>query len=340
MRRLRLFLPILLVIASAIGSPARGQDGLAGIVQKSSIGKSDRATIRSEVVQRANKLQKATPDPDRRASARKKLIQTAQTDGISAAGRDAYAQVCGEELAGLTTHARWQTGFDALDVLIALDNAHTAPALAAGLQSRHEVNRYRAAFGLHQLQNKLGKNSDRRRILRALAEAGAAETQEIVLRRIYQAIDFSAAATNADLADACARALDTVLSSRLEQLRNGKRNETADTLGYAAAARCYAAAGASRQKMLISHMRGFLGHAVDRTFAADTAKTYRTTLAGLIRRCEDVIRGMIEASNQRAPGSRVGDAFKKGSQRKKERNARTALAALDAVLGGKPWRLP
>jgi hypothetical protein len=340
MRRLRLLLPALLVIASATGSPARGQDGLASIVRKASIGRSDRATIRSEVVQRVNQLQKANLDPDRRASARERLIQTDQTKGISAAGRDVYAQVCSEELAGLTTHARWQTGFDALDVLIALDNAYTASALAAGLQSRHEVNRYRAAFGLHQLHSKLGADSDRRLILRALADAGEVETQEIVLRRIYQAIDFRAAATDGELADTCAGALDRVLSSRLAQLRKGKRNEAADALGYTAAARCYASAGASMQRLLISHMRGFLGHAADRYFAADTARTYRGTLTGVIRQCEDVIHGMIQASNQRVPGSRVGEAFKRGSKQRKQRNAGAALASLDVVLGGKPWHLP
>lgn len=342
MPRQWLFVPAVVLAVTAVSPRALAQDPLETIVTKRKIDNRDRATIETEVALRAKRLIDAGTDDDRRASARERLTTTCHTKGATTAGLDAYAGACADELASLTTSEAFEAGFDAISVLVELDNANAAPALAVALKSPHAAIRYRAARGLQRLHKKLAKSREAcREILRALGDAGAAEQQEVVLKMIYEAIDFGADMQDPDLADGCARALDAVFGRRLAELKAGRRNETTDLRGYQAAAGSYAAAGAAQKTRLIGHMAGFLTHAVARYFAEDTAEDYLPTLAELISEAENVIHAMIKASKKREPSKRIGDVTKgRRPTPKMEQAAQAALADLKAVLKGDPWNLP
>ncbi|MBN2561732.1 MAG: hypothetical protein JXQ75_12460 [Phycisphaerae bacterium] len=327
------------VALTAARGPALAEDQLAETVKKEQITNRDRAEIKGEVVERVKDLAGAGTDQDQRERRREKLISTARTPGASKEGLDAYAEACAERLADVTTSDPWQTGFDAIWVLEALDNVKTAEALATGLKSAHSAVRYRAAKALCGLHGRLSGDAPAfRSVLRALGTAGAQERQEVVLRMIYKAIDFDAAVKDGPLADECAKALNSVFAGRLQQLRAGKRNETIDEAGYEIADACYPGASAAEQKELIRHMAQFLRHAVGRNFSEDTAEGYRPTLAELIGKAERIIHKMIEASKGRVPARTVSDAL--GSRTEAEQAARDALAELMAVLRGDPWNLP
>ncbi len=345
MPRQRLLAPAFVILVMVAPGAALAQDRLAAIVKKKNIGRSDRARVDAEVAERvkgSKGLISAGTDKDRRESARQKLIATAQTPAATSAGLDAYARACAKHLAGLTSSERRETAFDAVWVLIELDNMHTAEALATALKSPHADVRFRAARGIELIHDRLGSNESAcRRVLEALGKAGASEKQAPALMMIYQTIKGCAGGTSPAIAEECARAINAVFESRLRQLDAGKRNETIDQAGYEAAAACYSAASADRKTELVKHMARFLTHSVNRYFDPDTAPGYRPTLAKVINNAEGNLRGMIEASGKQAPDQLVGSALR--GQRpttSMEQSARAALADLEAVLQAPPWNAP
>ena len=342
MHRQWLLVPAVFLAVIGISTSTLAQDRLEAIVTKRKITNRDRAKIEAEVAQRAKRLADAGKDDHRRNVAREILLKTSQISGTTQAGLDAYAEACASELASLTTSELFETSFDAISVLIELDNVNTAEALAAALRSRHAATRFRAARGLQRMHKKLANHQRAcRKILRALGDAGAVEKQDVVLRVIYEAIDLSGDVKNPGAAEGCAHALNTVFESRLEQLESGKRNETVDLPGLRAAANCYAATNAEQKALLIGSVARFLTHTVDRYVAADTAEDHLPVLAKLIKTSEATIHSMIKASQKRPPSKKVGSVLNgRAPTSKTKQDARDALTDLAAILRGDPWNLP
>ena len=324
------------------GAPVFAQDALESIIKSGTISGRQRATMEAELAQRVKRLADSGSNEPRRVEARDRLIRTAQTKGASKAGLDAYAEICADELRPVMTNALFVLAKDALLVLSALDNANTAPAYAAALESPHAAIRLMAARGIQSLQKKLAdRQSECEDVLAALGRAGAAERNEHVLRVIYQAVNFPAAAPKFKYADAATAALNAIFTSRLQQLAAGSRDEKRDVLGWAAATDCYGGAGDEQKALLMRNMAGFLQTVVDRFFDPDTGEDAYPALTDAADRIEKIIHDLIKASNVAPPTQRVAARLKgRISDRKKARTeAQADLQALMAILQKEPWNL-
>ena len=338
---MRRYVPLVLAAAFVLTTAATtavAQDRLESIASKPKIDDRDRAKISTEVSERVKKLADAGTDSDQRRTARERLLGTPGLKTATKEFKAVYAETCARELSPLATSEVFETGFDAVMVLSSLNQVKTNETLAAALKSVHAATRLRAVRGLQALHKELAADPKLAKpVLRALGEAGAKETQTPVLRIIYQTIDLGSEAKDDQLADDCARALNTILVSRLERLNTGRRDETVDEHALEAAARYYTGAGEAQKKQLIDNLANCLRHAVDRYFAADTAEGHLPTLASLATKAEDAIHEMIKTSKARVPDKKVADALKKAGQKEQ---AQAALDELQAVLKGEPWNLP
>jgi hypothetical protein len=328
-------------ITAAITSTAFAQDKLAAIMVKPKLTKEDLAQIEAEVSERAKKLADAGSEKDR-TKACEKIVAPVKTQGATKAALDAYAEACSSQFDALVTKDSFETAFDAVRVLLELENQNAASSLAAALKSRYPAIRFRAARGLHALHVKLKGDSDKcKTALHALGEAGASENDKIVLGAIYQAINFYSDVPDFQFGDECAQALNMVFAARVKLLSSGTFDEVVDEPGFDAAAASYGSASADEKAKLARHLAGLLSHAVDRYFAPDTADEYLPTLAGSIKKMEESLRAMIKASDKDAPGATISAAISsKGSLAKKQEPARAALQELLGVLKGDPWNVP
>lgn len=324
------------------GAPAFAQDALESIIKSATISGRQRATMEAELSQRIKRLADAGTNEPRRVEARDRLIRTAQAKGASKAGLDAYAEICAEELRPIMTNPLFDVAQDALLVLSALDNAFTAPAYAAALESPHAAIRLMAARGIQSMHKKLAdRQSLCEDVLAALGRAGAAERNEHVLRVIYQAVNFPATVSKFKYADAAAAALNAIFTSRLQQLAGGSRDERRDAMGWAAVSACYSGAGSDQKALLMRNMAGFLQTVVHRYFDPDTGDEAHPALADAVDKIEKVIHDLMQASNVKPPANRLATRLKgRISNRKKaESEVQADLGALMAILQKEPWNL-
>lgn len=324
------------------GAPVFAQDVLEPILKSGTISGRQRATMEAELSQRIKRFAEAGANESRRVEARDRLIRPAQAKGASKAGLDAYAEICADELRPVVTNPLFDLAQDALHILSALDNANTAPAYAAALESSNAAIRLIAARGIQSLHKKLAdRQSACEDVLAALGRAGAAERNEHVLRVIYQAVNFPAAVPKFKYADAAAAALNTIFASRLQQLAGGSRDERRDVLGWAAATDCYGGAGVDQKALLMRNMAGFLQTIVDRFFDPDTGEEAYPALAAAADQIEKVIYELMKASKVPPPTQRVAARLKgRISDRNKARSEVQAdLKALMAILQKDPWNL-
>lgn len=340
MRQVLLFAAPLIVLLAVASSVSAQQDVLASIIIKPKIEARDAAQIRTQVEERVRRLAQAGSDADRRQEARDRLLATARVKGATAAGLEAYAQRCADSLGDLTVSEKLENAFDAVWILVDLNHINTIEALAGALRSQHAAVRIRAARGLQQLHAALGKEPAAcRSALRALGQAAAEETQEVVLRVFYDALDLSAEAAKPEIADECGRAVATILESRLLQFESGKRNETLDQPLYELAARCYGNASAQTQARLVQQTFLIARHAVARYYDADTHQDYHAPLAGLIGGMEASLHTMMKAAKVKVPDRGLADVIKKTGKPKDEAVARKALGDLRDALQAGSWGL-
>lgn len=335
------FVAVVAVLLTTVCLPARAQDRLAELMAKATIERHDRAVIEAEVPERVSRLRSAGADAKRRAAAVDRIIRPAKTQGATRAALDVYAEVCSRELNSLVTGDAFETAFDSVQVLVELDNANTAEALAAAMSSKHAAIRYRAAGGIQRLQGRLKDNlAAGRAALRALGQAGAVEADDLALRMIYEAIDAYAEAKGTPFADDCAWALNKIFAKRIADSASVYIDLAVDEPGFKAASACYAGAGEEQRKDLISNVYALLSHAVDRYFDPATYPDFRPVLLGLIKTMEDGVTGMIRSSNQSPPSKGVYAAVSaRGRDAQKQANAGAALQALKDVLRGSPWNI-
>jgi len=330
------------VVISSLPRTVLARDVLATIVTQSTLSGRDKAKITSEVTQRVKELVEAQSDPARRKDARDTLVATTRVKNTSPAGLAAYADACAGQLGGLVTNAQLEPALDAILVLVAINHVNTTNALATATLSPHAAVRYRAIRGIQLLQPQLAKDERAcRSALRALGRAGAAEQDEFVLRITYDALDFRSQVSDFRFAKAGAEALNTVLASRLDQLRDGSGDAWKDVSGFAAAENCYPKAGQAQQSLLVLNLAGFLTVLVDQYCDRATSRRSLVGLKSVVQKAEGALRNMMQASGVTAPSNRLSEILstkKAGSKSKKE--ARAALVELRALLKKAPWNLP
>jgi hypothetical protein len=330
-----------IVLTAVVATGASAQDRLASVVVKETLSREDLAIIKTEVGERVKALTRAGTNDKRRAQARGRILRTARVSGASPAGLAAYASECAEELEPLTTAEAFQTGFDAVRILIELDNGNTSGTLAAALKSAHAPVRYLAARGIRNLHKQLKDDREKCRVvLRALGDCGASERDGVVLRMIYEAIHFHSDVSDFAFGDACAGALNKVFAARILELLQGSRDEMVDEPGFAVAADCYAAARDTDKRRLIAYMAAFLSHGVGRYFDASTAPEFLPSLERLIGQAEETVHGMIRASSGQVPGKKFSEELtRRASEDEKWTAVQAAWDSLFAVLRGDPWNL-
>lgn len=333
----------LLVAAIAAASPlAAGADPLAPIVEKTQLERADIATIETYVKQRVRRLVDAGKDADARGKAREAILETASHRKASQAGLTAYAEAVANEIVGTVLGTDvFETTLDAVLILNAIDNPGTATALAQSLHSRHAAVRYRAALGIKRQHAALaGDPSAVDSVLRALKIAGAKERDELVLRAIYEAVDFCSTVKDFNRAADVADALVEILGARISQLEGGSRDEWRDEAGIAAAAACYPKASAEQQKRLIVLVHRYQRVLADRYAARDIASEYLPTLRRLALACDRAINRMIQSSNAAPPSRGLVDAMKPRPSADAVKAVEAVVADYAAVLSKDPWKLP
>lgn len=338
-QRARCFAFLLLLTLAPTGQRASGQDSLADIAKSAQITARQRATMEAELSIRVKRLKDAGSNSSLRAEAKERILRTAQTAGASRAFLDAYAEICANELTSLITGDALEPAAEALLILMDLDNAATSDALVEGLGAKHASVRLMSARAIQRLHGKLsGDGGKSRAVLRALGRAGAKESDEFVLRVIYQAIDFKASAKSFSAADA-AEALVTVFDARVQSLASGSRDELKDEAGIEVAARCYADAKPGDKARLIGSMSAFIDNALTRYFDPDTAPEYLATLSRMTTRIEEAVRDMAKASGVNLSCDRLKLNPRASDRMKQEPDARKVLDCINKALSGNPWNI-
>lgn len=333
---------IVLFAAAAIGpSTALAQDRLASIITKQKLTRQDIAQIEAEVPDRAKKLADAASNEKERVKARDRLLGTVKTQGATKAGLDAYVEVCSKFLESSAASETFTVGFDAVGVLVELNHPNTTEALAKGLGSPHAAVRYKAAKGLRLLQGKIkGDESKCKSAIRALAAAGAAERDPVVLGVIYQAINFYPEDPEFKFGAECASALSVLLEGRLRRLHEGGLDETLDLPAFDLAAACQAAADEPERVRLVRHLAPFLSSAARRYLDGQTSEESAQSLSATVKRMEECLHGLIAASKKSPPrASLAGELASKAATERKQQAVRAALDELTTILKGDPWNL-
>ncbi|RIK62184.1 MAG: hypothetical protein DCC65_17790 [Planctomycetota bacterium] len=332
-RRFSLFTALVLLAATG---RAAAQDPLVDQMKSPEISARQRATMEAEVSLRVKRLKDAGTNADLRDEAKSRILRTATVEGATKAALDVYAEICANELTSLITGDTFETASEGVLILMELDNPATTDALIEGLGSKHAGVRLMAARAIQKLHAKLGNRS--RAVLRALGRAGARESDEFVLRVIYQAIDFKADVRNFKAGDA-AEALAMVLEARAAQLSGGSRDETRDEVGVEAAARCYEDASAGDKARLIGAVAIILESALSRYFDPDTAPEFLATLSRYIARIEEVIVDMAKASGVNLSCDRLKLNPRATDKKKQQADSEKVLDCIRRALAGDPWKI-
>jgi len=324
----------------AAASLARAQDAIEALLRQPSISAQDRAKIETEVTQRVDRLQRAGDDESRRASARARLHDAIQSGRASPDGAAIYAAVVASRLGPIVDGEAFLPALDAAIVLARIPHPSITPALISALGSPHPAVRLKAARAIQPLRPQIARNAGLTAdVLRALGRAGANETNELVLREVYRALDFPGAVNDFADAQACADALIQILESRAGRLEAGSRDASFDRTGVPVAAACYSGADAGSQARLVDLVHRLLAMAADRYFADDTAPEYRPTLEAHIRDAEAALFSMMQASNVAPPTQRVSAQLAGDITDAKKQAAQAALAEIGTRLAGDPWNL-
>lgn len=317
---------LLLAIAVTLCAAPRAslaKDELESIVKKDKLSDGDVATIDTVIEQRVRKLAEAAKNPKALRDARDALIATATVKQATSAGLDAYAASCSKSLIGPVLSDSLAVGLEATRVLTELSNPRCVETLTSALRSPHAAVRYRAAVGIRDLHAKIASNRAAvRPTLSALGSAGALEENELVLRSIYEAIDFKKSAANFQFGDDSAAALSEIFTARLVALNRGSRDESKDTAGLEAAGRCFADANDAHKFEIVAALIAFLGRHADRYGATDTAPEYISSLQAVARTTEGSLKTALDFARVGAPDfpvsrnmtQKVTDATRKAVQ--------------------------
>lgn len=331
----RFLIGFCLLALPAAAPTARAQDAIEQIIRKERITRGDRAIMEAEIDTRVGRLVRAA-GASQRTDARERLSKPMASKNASPEGRRVYAEICAEKLAPVIEDPSLERAFDAAMVLRDLGHPACATALVGGLSSDHPAVRLMSARGIQEQHAALAGDAGAcRRALRALGRAGRKETDENVLRVIYQAVDFTSDVKDFGYGDQSASALNEILEGRLRQLAEGSNDEYKDEYAAGVAARCFKAAAVNDRKRMARRLAGMLQHCVDRFLDPQTAPEYLDTLNAQIRDMDEAVRRMIQEGGGSPPRSQLRLSTRARIEQQKD-DARKAVADLLRAVDGLP----
>jgi hypothetical protein len=259
--------------------------------------------------------------------------------------RRLYTEACGREFRQLLRHPDFMLAHEAILLLLRMPEPGISPALMEALGSPQAAIRYQAAKGLRNLHAKFTDAGDVTRVLNALTQAAATETDPNVIDILYQAISFSGAGNNFTAHDEVAQALLAVLGTRLVTLTSTPRDEWADLTGLAAAGSTYAKLpqGAVRLSLIETAAQFLALYA--RRYADLGPQGGGLGLLAPVETCEQALERMIRATPNAPspPNERLAQIVRdKGEGPAAITAAARWIGAPNqpGVLNGEPWNLP
>lgn len=342
MRSFTRWLWIAAVAATVWAAPARAEDKLANIVKKQDLTSEDKARIDQEVEDRAKRVvDAADKSPSDREDARNRLLDTLSVSGASDPALNYYADRCAHHLGVLLLSNSRPAAEDAAMVIRAVGRPETAKALITGLRSPFESVQYHCAVGIKNLHQQIGGDrslaSD---ALQVLGDVGAKTNSEILLRVIYEAIDFAGAIPNFPLSDQEANALTQVMKARLERIELGSQDELKDSAGYKAAfdlGKTKTSVEAKRE--LLKVLAGMLDAHARRYGNRETYRDYLPTLRRLVEELERAIGALLQSEQTNMPSQTLSDVVKERPNASRAREAMAAVDDLRRVLKQPPWSI-
>ncbi len=327
----------------AIASTALGQPNFADLVRNANLTREDKDRIGGWVDEKTAALLRGTAAA--RARIRDEAVRLYQTAEATPAFREQLAAECGRAWARPASGEDFEVAHTLILGLLEMPSPGVRAGLESGLQSPHAAVRYWAARGIAGLRPQMKSATEYETVLNSLGQAGAAETDPIALRMIYEAIDFPAAAPQFAGAEAVAQSLATVFRGRLERLAGQPRNEEADRAGFAAAARVYPEVkDPALRAQLVTALARFLALHAER-YVELGPEGAGPTLSDTAARCEEALRAMIEATRgaPQPPTERVSERMRAKADREATRAALAAWIGGEGgsgVLNQSPWNVP
>lgn len=342
MRSISRWLWIAAVAATVWTSSARAADKLDGIMKKKDLTSEDKARIDQEVEERAQRLAEVAPDAMRdRAEVRARLMDTLAISGASDSASTYYAERCAHHLGVLLLSSSRSAAEDAALVLRVIDRPETAQALVTGLRSPYEAVQYQCAVGIRNLHKTIGGNRQLvTDALRALGDVGTKTNNAMLLRAVYEAIDFARDIPNFPGSDEQASALTQVLKARLGRLDLGSQDEFKDEEAYRAAF------DIGRTKTTIEAKRELLAALVDmlevharRYGDRETYKDYLPTLRRLVGNLERAIQQIMQSESTNPPSPTLSSVVENRPNASRAREAMQAVNNLRQALKAEPWKI-
>ncbi len=225
-------------------------------------------------------------------------------------------------------------------VLVDLNRVETLPALLSCLKSKHVVPRALCAKGLVAQRAAIGTDAPKLAlVVKALADAGAAETSSAVLGRIFEALDYPSQV--AVVFDTYIALLDRRVSTRR---RLGGIADGVELFAYYFLQRPGVLDGltAAQKTQLVHRLGVLLRLDAERYNAPNLAFEERDILERTIWSLEEILVSVVGSS-----GGKIRDEFQQGGY---ERRAQVLSEAYKwvgdpknqtaGVLNAAPWNLP
>ena len=203
-------LAICAMVLPAIGQPLLADSDMEELRQRAPAGDNDTNTIRQWLAAEFAAIDAAHPDDFR------KKIQKLRTDpATNPAFRSEFDTRLAEFAADqLGKDNPEHAAIALIRTLIDLNDPLTIPGLEAGLSSAHPTVRYLAARGLADLGPRIASDPNKLApFILALQQAGVAETNGVIVERIYRALDLK------PLPPQAVTAFEQILSARIAQYR-------------------------------------------------------------------------------------------------------------------------
>lgn len=330
------------VLIAGVAIPAHAQTDMAALAGKRQFSRSELAEIASWVQEKAAALRRAQRSTDR-VRVRDDFLRLLGEAGVTQEFREAFGRECGRSLKPLLGNTDVIIAHTAVQIIAQCSAAASCDALATALSSPHAAVRYRAARAIEALHGRLKLPQEYEPVLDALGQAGAAETDPIVLDRIYRAVDFGGGGQFAGQA-AIAKALVTILDARLKAFENGVRHESVDVPAFEAAGRVYAAVRDEElRNKLVTALARYLAYGGERYLELGPASG-GVALAAPVQHCEEALVQIVRSANGAGspPTVRVAAQMTANGD---EKTIRKALAGWigdksdRGVLNGPPWNL-
>lgn len=345
MKTWKLFLVVLSAILLA--REAFGQATIDDLCKKSELSRDERTRVESWVEDQAGAYQRAKREVDRK-KVRDALLKYTKEGEATPAFLEVYGQVAASKMTAMVEADDRTLAHQSLLILSEIKAAGTREAYIAALSSKFAEVRYQGALSLSQLRSVLRKPDEYGPVLEALGQAGAGETEPLVLGPIYEAIDMLQGEARFEGRADVAKALIATLEGRLAGLSSRKKkDEKADLLGLLLVGKAGAALkGEAMQARLALVAARYMKYLVER-YEQIGPDGGGATLAVVAEACESSLAAILQSAGGGASppgeGSRVAKRMRDKADAKVVREALASWIGADGkpgVLNGEPWSVP